>query len=63
MRKGFWSKKETPLVSADQSRGRTGCCLALRGFGSRAGETVGSGSGVAEGGEVEVRTPDEEAET
>lgn len=42
-----------------QSRGRTGCRLAPRGLGSRA---VGSGSGVAEGGEVEVRTPDEEAE-
>lgn len=30
-----------------------------RGFGSKDGAPLGSGNSVAEGGEVEVRTPDE----
>lgn len=57
--KGFVGEGKIPswLLSKASAGGRAGCLeRGGRGFGGRAGAQLGSGSRVAEGGEVEVRT-------
>lgn len=62
----FRGKKDSPLLPLSKAWGWRSRVLPAseqgrRGFGSKDGAPLSSGNSVAEGGEVEGRTPDEDA--